>query len=154
MNDSVNIPLESVLNTSEKLRSLAPSVRHLVGLLIRGDRANDLPIESVLRPIAEFLEFAPGLQPERPNDRVVHAREVEEYLCEDLAVKTNLLPCTVKVLQSLRYTRHELYKLEVDDVRRLGQALRAVRAFLDVQIPPPKALRPEMEDGHYGCCLA
>lgn len=149
-----NPALEAVLGSNEMLRRLAPSIRHSIEFWIPGEKAKDLPIEGVLRPIAEYFEFAPGLQPERTNDRVVTSKDVEEHL-SDLGVTTALLPSMANALRSLGYTRHELYKLEVEDVRRLAKAIRAVRRHLGAEdIPPPKAMRLEREDGHLGCCLA
>jgi hypothetical protein len=148
-----NNALEAVLGTNERLRRVAPSVRHTVEFWIPGERAKDLPIEGVLRPMVEFFDCAPGLQPERMNDRVVTAEEVEDHLY-DLGVTSKLLPSMVNALKALRYTRHELYKLKVADVCRLARAIRAVRRHLGAEDIPPPALRLEREGRHLGCCLS
>ncbi len=138
-------PALSAILRRKHFKGHAKSVLHVIAIWIKDpDVVNGLPVEKVLRPIVEYFQNAPGLQEEKKKKDVVTDKEIHEHLLDE-RIKTNLEPCMVKVLQSLRYTRHELYKLRKEDIRRLEGAILAVREHFHVHIPTPVRMAPETD---------
>lgn len=138
-------PALSAILRRKHFKGHARSVLHVVAIWIKDENAvNALPVEKVLRPIVEYFQGAPGLQEEDKNKRVVAEKDVREHLLDE-RIRTDLEPCITKVLQSLRYSRHELYQLRKEDIRRLERAIQAVRDHFHVEIPLPVRMVPEAD---------
>jgi len=128
----------------ENLRKHERSVLHVISVWIKNeDAVEKLPIETVLRPIVEFFDHAPGLQ-EDDTKKIVDERQIREHLTDE-GVRTDLEPCIIKVIQSLRYAREELYQLSRADIKRLESAIVRVREHFHVKIPSPARLAPEID---------
>lgn len=137
--------LNAVIESSGRLRPHRATIRRVVEIWIPDEgRVSGLSIEGTLKPIALFLESAPGLQ--SGEDMIlVDEKEIREHM-KDVCYKAEIIPCVIKVLQTLKYGPNELYQLGWADFKRLERAIIAVRNELRVAIPSSVHVKTSSEE--------